>query len=109
YSCECMTVEAEEQHSPRPREHLGSLGNQRVMSWCGPLYVIGIFIGFWLIAGLIPPPHASDSAQQVAHLYRSDTTTIRIGLFITITATSLLAPFTAAIAVQMLRIESRKA
>lgn len=78
------------------------------MSWCGPLYVLGILVGFCLIAGLIPPPHASDSARQVADLYRDDTTRIRVGLVITITATALLAPFSAGIAVQMLRIEGRR-
>jgi hypothetical protein len=82
-----------------------SAKNQMLCSWCGPVYVAGILIGLCLIAGFIPPPRANLTANEVVERYRSNTTGIRIGLFIAIASTSLYAPFTALISTQMLRIE----
>jgi hypothetical protein len=81
--------------------------NQMLCAWCAPLYVLGILVGLVLIAGLIPPPKAHESAAQVADLYRDHTDRIRIGLFIAITFTALYAPLAGVITTQMLRIEKR--
>jgi hypothetical protein len=82
--------------------------NQMMNTWCAPLYVLGIVVGLVLIARFIPPPPAYLTAEQVAALYRDNTTQIRVGLFIAMTFTCLLAPFSAGIAVQMMRREGAR-
>jgi hypothetical protein len=82
--------------------------NQIAATWCAPAYVAGILVGLWLVAGLLPPPGAWKSASQVANLYQHDALRIRFGLLICIGFTSLYAPFSAVINIQMLRIEGRR-
>jgi len=82
--------------------------NQRVLAWCGPMYVLTILVGLVLVAGFIPPPRPSLSADEIAQVYAQSTTSIRIGLLIAITGTALYAPFAAAISAQMLRHEDRR-
>ena len=82
--------------------------NQMLHAWSAPLCVIGIVIGLVFIAGFIPPPPAYLSADQVAALYQGSTTQIRVGLFMAMAFTSLLAPLSAVIAVQMMRREGKR-
>jgi hypothetical protein len=77
---------------------------QQLCCWCGPALIVVMTIGL-LLAGFIPPPSPQLSAIQVAEVYRSNTTVIRIGVLLTVTATALLAPYFAVISVQMKRIE----
>lgn len=79
--------------------------NQMFHTWCAPLYIVGILVGLVLVARFIPPPPAYLTAEQVAALYQENTMSIRIGLFLAMAFTSLLAPFSAGIAVQMMRSE----
>jgi hypothetical protein len=85
-----------------------SFKNQMLHTWCALLYVVGILVGLVLIARFIPPPPAYFTAEQVATLYQENMMSIRIGLFFAMAFTSLLAPFSAAIAVQMMRRESSR-
>lgn len=82
--------------------------NQMLHTWCAPLYVLGILVGLVLLARFIPPPPAYLTADQVAALYQDHTLRIRIGLFLAMAFTSLLAPFSAVIAVQMMRREGHR-
>ena len=61
-----------------------------------------------MIARFIPPPPAYLTAEQVATLYQENTLSIRIGLFLAMAFTSLLAPFSAGIAIQMMRREGSR-
>lgn len=79
--------------------------NQMVLAWCGPACVIGTALSLILIAGLIPPPPAYLTAEQVAAVYRDNPLSIRFGLFIAIFATALLIPFSTGITIQMMRRE----
>ena len=75
--------------------------------WSGPAFMAVFLFGFWVIAGLVPPPSPHDSALKIAHLYQQNTNGIRLGLLITMIAAALSVPFGALIAVHMKRIEGR--
>jgi hypothetical protein len=64
-----------------------------LFAWCGPAGLALFLIGFWFVAGLVPPPSATDSAAAIARFYRTDQSQLRIGLLIAMTATPLLIPF----------------
>lgn len=74
-------------------------------AWCGPAMLVLFVLGFIVLAGWVPPPAPTDSAEQIAAMFREDTTAIRIGMFITMLSMSLMAPFGVAIAAQTRRME----
>jgi len=76
----------------------------KLCAWCGPAFAVTFFVGM-LLAGLLPPPSPSDSAQEVARFYSDDTNLVRFGLFVMMCAAGLTAPFVAGISVQLKRIE----
>jgi hypothetical protein len=78
-------------------------------AWCGPVFLILFVVGFWFVAGVVPPPKPSDSAVQIASFYRDHTDRIRIGMLMAMVATAFLAPFMVLITVQMKRSNPRLA
>jgi hypothetical protein len=64
-----------------------------LFAWCGPASLVLFLVGFWFVAGLVPPPSATDSASAIARFYREDQGQLRAGLLIAMTATPLLIPF----------------
>jgi predicted negative regulator of RcsB-dependent stress response len=40
-------------------------------------------VGFWPIAGYLPPPPASGTADQIAAFYRDNAASIRLGVVLT--------------------------
>lgn len=66
-----------------------------------------MFVGLWPAAGFFPPHLPSASAEEIAAIYQRDAIGIRIGMIVIMMAGALYAPFTAAIAAQMRRIEHR--
>jgi hypothetical protein len=79
--------------------------NQLICLWCGPV-ALGIFlVGFWFVAGFVPPPSPNDTALEVQRIYQDDTDAIRIGLILSMIGGGLTAPFVAAISTQMSRVE----
>ena len=77
---------------------------QRVCIWAGISFAPIFVIGFGLVAGFIPPPAPSMSADAVARLFSEDRTRIRIGIWIACAAAPLLAFFVAALTHQIRRI-----
>lgn len=80
---------------------------QRLCAWCGPLLAVVFFVGFWLVAGFIPPPSPAEPAEVVAARFRENANSIRLGLLLCLYAGTLCVPWVAAVAVQMKRIEGR--
>jgi hypothetical protein len=80
---------------------------QELCLWSGPLFMLVFLIGFWFVAGLVPPPSPHDSALKIAHLYQQNTNQIRAGLLLTMIGTALSLPFVSLISIQMKRIEGR--
>jgi hypothetical protein len=64
-------------------------------------------LGFWVLAGFIPPPSPALSAAQITHQFQGNTTGIRVGIVLMEFGSALLLPWCGAIAVQMKRIEGR--
>lgn len=84
--------------------------NSRTQLFCVYAALAGavvIGIGFWPLANHLPPPHANDTAQEIADFYRDDPTGIRAGLVPCFVGTMAWGPLVAVISKQMLRIEPR--
>jgi len=79
--------------------------SQRVCVWSGALFAVLFFVGFGVIARYIPPPPPARSAADVAAFYRDHANAIRTGMIISMYALVFFVPFTAAISVQLKRIE----
>ncbi len=82
--------------------------NDMLLAWCGPALIVITFVSMIAIARFIPPPPAYLSAEHIAAIYATRTFSIRFGLFLSIGATSLLLPFSAAISIQMWRREGTR-
>lgn len=75
--------------------------------WSGVLMVLLLMIGFWPLAGFFPPLHPSASAAEIANTYRTEATTIRLGLALSFLGLIFFFPFGSAIAAQTRRIEGQ--
>lgn len=71
----------------------------------GPIAFTLFGIALWPLAGMIPLPHPSASADAVLTMYQSRSLGIRLGMILLMLSSILLAPFFAAITVQMKRME----
>lgn len=78
---------------------------QKACIWSGLAMLAFFFVGFVVIAGLVPPPAPDGSALKIAHFYNEHATRIHIGLAVSLLGTALVYPFVSAISVQMKRIE----
>jgi len=80
---------------------------QLVFTWCAPIGVVVILVGFWAIAGYLPPPPASSTADQIAAFYRDRAGLIRLGLVLTFAGCAAWGPLVAVITHRMLEIRPR--
>src|SRR5271154_4435033 len=80
---------------------------QRFCVWAGVAFTSLFAIGFWPVAGLMPPPAPGMSPEQLTRLLVEHGTRIRIGLQICIVASALFFPFIALISVYIKRIEGQ--
>jgi hypothetical protein len=82
---------------------------QLACAWCGPAFLLLFLVGFWIVAGLVPPPSATDSARQIAAFYRENTDQLRVGLLLLLIGAPLLVPFSVLLALQLKRSDARVA
>jgi hypothetical protein len=78
---------------------------QKISAWCGIAFTVCFFIGWWAMAGLVPPPSPNLSAAEIARFYSANQNMIRGGLILVMAASPLMLPFVALISIQMKRIE----
>lgn len=78
---------------------------QELCAWCGPAAIVLFLIGYWFMAGLVPPPSPNWSAVHIQHFWGHHTDLKRAGLLVVVFAAALTGPFAAAISTQMKRIE----
>jgi len=81
--------------------------SQRICAWAGPVCAITWMVGFFLLAGFIPPPSPGQNATQIATLFAEHTTRIRAGMVVLMFGGAFYAPWAAVISVQLKRIEGR--
>lgn len=79
----------------------------RACTWSGIACVVLLLVGFWGVAGFIPPPSPNASAHDIAQMFRDDKTSIRAGMIISAFGCALMAPWFAALSVHLKRIEGR--
>jgi hypothetical protein len=79
----------------------------RACAWSGVACVVVLLVGFWGVAGFIPPPSPNASAHQIAEMFRADRTRIRAGMIISAFGCALMAPWFAGLSVHLKRIEGR--
>lgn len=78
---------------------------QIICAWAGPAFIL-VLLPAWAIMGFLPPIAPGLTAQEVASFYDSNRAAIKVGAIMTMQATVFGVAWTAAIAVQMRRIES---
>ena len=82
--------------------------SQMLCAWCGILCPLVMFAGLWPAAGFFPPPLPTTNAADIAAQYQGNLNGIRIGTILFLVAGALYAAFTAAVAAQMRRMETRE-
>jgi hypothetical protein len=80
---------------------------QRICAWSGIGCIVIFFAGFWVIAGFIPPPAPKLTGEQLEQLFTDNAVRIRIGMIVSLFASALLASWSAAITILMLRMRGR--
>jgi len=80
---------------------------QRLCAWSGIACLVLFFVGFWPIAGFIPPPAPKLTGEQLEQLFTGHAARIRIGMIVALFAAALLASWSAGITAQMLRMRRR--
>jgi hypothetical protein len=78
---------------------------QLFCAWCGIAFVALFTLGWWIIAGFVPPMSPALTGDEVATTFQQNTGAIRFGLMLTMISGGLTAPWVAVIAAQMKRIE----
>jgi hypothetical protein len=73
-------------------------------AWSGPLLILLVGGGL-LLAGLWPPPHPTDTAEQIKAFYAADPFRTRLGLALMMAGLGLILPWGASIAAQTNRIK----
>ena len=82
--------------------------NYRVMklcAWSGIIFVVLISLGFVVLAGFLPPPSPNDTAAQTAALFIGHANGIRLGMIVSMVASSFLMPYAVSMSLHMRRIE----
>lgn len=84
------------------------MSNRRIQLACVYacfVFVVLFLVGWVFLAGFVPPPSPTDSAQKIADQYRDNLTGIRVGMVISIFSAALLLPWGGAVCAQMRRVE----
>jgi hypothetical protein len=80
---------------------------QRLCTWSAIAFSVLFMIGWWPMAGLLPPPSPHNSARAIARFYGHNTNLLRAGLLVAMVGVAFQFPFFTAIFLQMRRIEGK--
>jgi hypothetical protein len=75
--------------------------------WCAAsgLVCVAVFlVGFFVIAGFVPPPSPSASAVELQKLFHGDTLAVRVGLVLAVVAAAFIPPWVCAISAELRRV-----
>jgi len=81
------------------------LNTEALCAWCVPLAIILFGLAMGPLTHFTPPPAPSDTAEQIAALYRGNSAGIIIGCAVFLLSGTLLAPITALYSVLIRRME----
>jgi hypothetical protein len=79
---------------------------QRLCVWSGPLLIV-LFTGGFVVAGFLPPPAPSQTAEQVRQLFIDDQFRIRVGLVLLLFGAALSFPWVGVLTIHVKRVEGR--
>lgn len=80
---------------------------EQITVWSGAVYILFMMLGIMPLAGFFPSQPPAYDANQIAEIYRSNTTGIRIGMVFVLIASMFYIPWTALLAKTLARIEGR--
>ena len=78
---------------------------QAACAWCGIGFVVFATLGWWIIAGMLPPISPSFDAAAIADFYQTNTGVLRTGILIGMISVALTIPWIAVLAVHLKRAE----
>ena len=81
-------------------------GAQRLMVWSGPVVVVTFIIGLVPLSHFIPAPRPTASGEEIAALFRDDSTEIRIACALMMVGITFFATWGAGITVWIRRMEA---
>lgn len=73
------------------------MDNRRVLlfcAWCAPVLIVLLGVGIFPVAGLVPPPSPSDTAETIQHLFSANAGAIRIGMVMVMVGSAGFIPWT---------------
>jgi hypothetical protein len=71
--------------------------NFQILNWSGPACILVVLIGWMVMAGFLPPPSPSLSAEQAAAVWQHQTNLKRLGLILCVWGGTLYVTFTMAV------------
>lgn len=80
---------------------------QRIGAWGGIVSIGALVVGFWWVAGFLPPTPPSLGPRGVADFFEQHRQNIRIGMLISMWGSTLLLPWAAVVHLQLKRVEGR--
>lgn len=80
-------------------------GSQLLCAWGGPASTFCWLLGFFALAGFIPPLAPSAGAPEIARYYAEHHSMILLGMWVVMLGGALMGPFWGALHTQMKRIE----
>jgi len=79
---------------------------QLMCTWGGPLFVLFLVLGWWIVAGFVPPVPPTASTASVVEFYTHSSIRVQLGLFVTIAGLMFYIPWTAVISEKIADIEA---
>lgn len=73
--------------------------------WSGIIFMLMYGLGWWILAGFLPPPSPNATGDEIAQFYQADSWRIRLGLVVAAASCMFYFPWISLISIQMKRIE----
>ena len=78
---------------------------QTIMIWWGLIFMLIFGTAWWSLLGMMPPPPATLTPDEVAAFYMANSFKIKLGAAISSWTSAFMVPFSVVVAVQLSRLE----